>query len=74
MLLPSARLAHGDEPLVGEHRFDDDVVRSPRGTLSLCLLGLLDQQAERLEVGDDRPCAHRSGRGRGTSRVRSSLM
>ncbi len=47
-----ARLAHGDEPLVGEHRLDDDIGAVAARHLELVLVGLF-QQAEGFEVGDD---------------------
>jgi hypothetical protein len=51
-LAVGAGLAHGDEPLVGEHRLDDDAGAVAARHLQLVLVGLL-QHAEGFEVGDD---------------------
>jgi hypothetical protein len=46
------RLAHGDEPLVGQHGLDDLAGAGAARHHQLVLLGL-DQQALRLQVGHD---------------------
>jgi hypothetical protein len=45
-------LAHGDEPLVGEHRFDDDAGAVATRHLQLVRLDAVEQ-ALGFEVGDD---------------------
>jgi hypothetical protein len=53
MLLPSAAgLAHGDEPLVGEHRLDDDAGTVAARHFQWMWIDLVEQ-ALLFEVGDD---------------------
>jgi hypothetical protein len=47
-----ARLGHGDEPLVGEHRFDDHAGTVAAGNLQLVRFGV-DEHASGFEVGHD---------------------
>ncbi len=47
-----ARLGHGDEPLVGQHRLDHDAGTVAARHLQFVLVGLF-QDAQRFQVGDD---------------------